>query len=58
MPNVRPVAGVPDGDHRVSQKQTNEGMNNARAIRDVKPTVGLHSNEGIFLRRGHARSTK
>ena len=27
-PNIRPVAGVPD--HRVSKKQTNEGVNNVR----------------------------
>ena len=37
-PNVRPVAGVPD--HRVSKKQTNEGVEN---VSDVKP----------ILKRGH-----
>ena len=39
-PKVRPVVGV--HDHRVSKKQTNEGVNNVRTV-----TSSLHSNEGI-----------
>ena len=40
-PTVRSVAGVPD--HRVSKKQTNEGVNNVRTVTSFKPT----------LKRGH-----
>ena len=45
-----PIAGVPD--HRVSKKQTNEGVNNVRTV-----TCQAYTHTRAFgLRRDHSRS--